>query len=169
MFDKSDVRTLFGAFFVTVLCGPPIGGIIVAAWPLMGMFAYGLMQVAMTGSFKSALAFAVSLVSLMGFAIYESYIFAGITALIAASVVVARLAQSGRISYPEAASIAAASVPVGLLIRALLLHEPANQIVPTVLWGSLLQVIPAMIAGVCCRRLVSLFADLHRPSRPKSF
>jgi hypothetical protein len=164
MFDKSDVKTLFGAFFVTVLCGPPIGGIVVAAWPLMGMFAYGLMQVAITGSFKSALAFATSLVSLIGFAIYESYIFAGITAFIAASAVVARLAQRGGISDMEVGGIAAASVPAGLLIRALLLRDPSNQIVPGVLWGSLLQIIPAMIAGVCSRRLVSLFADLARPS-----
>lgn len=139
------------------LLGPPIGGLAIGIWPAL---AYGVVvaRSAIEKGEKSGLEIALTAIrsvgETIGFIVWQSFELAFYPALLAGVVLGFIVSSRCRVSAILAGAIGAASIPLAGFICGILIGMPSATLVPTLLYRSVVQCLPGLLALLACRELL---------------
>ncbi len=172
MTPSSNSRRFPAAAFATVLVfgvlGPPIGGLIAGIFPVGVTLMAKIMTIIQhpTGDFVSRSEdFLAVMANLLGFVMFEGYVQGGLAALATGALLGLLAFASRSFSALMSAMVAVCMVPAASVAMALWAGTKAEGVVAITIYSSAIQVVPAAIAALSCRRLL-LWLGLIGPVAP---
>jgi hypothetical protein len=158
---SNNSRRFPAAAFATVLVfgvlGPPVGGLIAGIFPVGVTMMAKIMTIIQhpTGDLAGRTAdFLAVMANLLGFVMFEGYVQGGLAALGTGALLGLFAFASRSFSAPLSAVVAVCMVPAASVAMALWAGTKLDGVIAITIYSSAIQVVPAVIAALSCRRLL---------------
>jgi len=147
----------FSTILVFGVVGPPIGGLIAGIFPVGVTMMVKIVEIIRhpTGDLVGwSEGFLTSMAALLGFVLFEAYVHGGLAAVFSGVLLGLLAFYSRSFSARMSGIIAVCMVPAASLAMALWAGTELDGVVAITIYSSAIQIVPAVIAALSCRRLL---------------